>query len=711
MTRPRRILVALAAAAALVVLGLWSWPRTRVTPAEARYVGRASCARCHAAQAAGFAGSDHDRAMDAASEATVLGRFDGSTLEHHGIVSTMFRDGDRFVVRTQGRDGKLADFTVSHVFGADPLQQYLVDFEDGRRQCLPIAWDVAEQRWFHLYPDDAFPPGDSLHWTGRDQNWNWMCAECHGTGVVRGYDEAHDRYATTAAEWDVSCEACHGPGSAHVDWAEGSALARLLVADRGLVADLARQGPQLEVCARCHSRRGPLTASSHAGEGFHDSYRLALLDTGLYEADGTIRDEVFEYGSFLQSRMHREGVRCTDCHDPHAGTLLASGNALCVRCHDATRYDLPAHHHHTPGSAGAACVACHMPQRTYMRVDERRDHSFRVPRPDLGVAHGTRNACNDCHRDRGVDWAAAATAAWRGGRPPYESPFTRQGTWTAAFAARAHGGGDAAARLRALAADREQPGIIRASALEQLGGDVVHDGVALADLALDPDPLVRAAVARAGRALDGEARLALLAPLLDDAVRVVRIDAARSLVAGREHALPEALRESFERAFAELEASLAASADRPETMVTRGAIREERGDHAGAEAAYRRAIALDPASVPPRLDLAVLLDATGRGAEAVEHLRAAVVAAPAFAPARYNLALALAAIDGQEGEALAQLEIAAEGMPDHARLFYNLGLLRQRAGDATGARAALLRARELAPEDPDVTAALAALGR
>ena len=46
-------------------------------------------------------------------------------------------------------------------------------------------------------------------------------------------------------------------------------------------------------------------------------------------------------------------------------------------------------------SAGAQCVACHMPTETYMQVDPRHDHSLRVPRPAQTVALGVPNACEE----------------------------------------------------------------------------------------------------------------------------------------------------------------------------------------------------------------------------------------------------------------------------------------------------------------------------
>jgi hypothetical protein len=121
---------------------------------------------------------------------------------------------------------------------------------------------------------------------------------------------------------------------------------------------------EIETCAHCHSRRGPIWADVPAGAPIGDGYRVALLDDNLYFPDGQIRDEVYEYGSFLQSRMFHAGVTCSDCHEPHSLELWAPGNGVCAQCHAPEKYDVVAHHRHEPQSTGAQCVLCHMPTGT-----------------------------------------------------------------------------------------------------------------------------------------------------------------------------------------------------------------------------------------------------------------------------------------------------------------------------------------------------------
>jgi predicted CXXCH cytochrome family protein len=483
------------------------------------FVGGAKCAACHPQQAEAFRASDHARAMQPATPQTVLGNFDQASITHRGVTSTFFRRDEKFMVRTDGPDGQPGEFEIAYTFGVDPLQQYLIPFPGGRLQSLGLAWDTRPkgaggQRWFHLYPGVTLRPSDPLHWTGREQTWNFQCAECHSTALRKGYDLAANRYTTTWAELTVSCEECHGPGSAHVGWAEArpagtprtDAMGLLVRLGRGdgawTIKDTARgiaewagpprSGAELDVCARCHARRRPIVDPHPYGRPFLDTHVPALLEPGLYHADGQTLGEVYEWGSFVQSRMHRAGVTCSDCHEPHRTALRASGNGVCAQCHLPAKFDAPAHHHHRVGSEAARCVSCHMVAQTHMGVDPRRDHSFRIPRPDLSVSLGTPNACTGCHETRTPQWAADRIQGWRGADRPVAPSFAP------ALDAARRGRPEAGPALTALASDRSQPGIARATALTHLAEfQGAAAGAAVESALRDPDPLVRMAALRA----------------------------------------------------------------------------------------------------------------------------------------------------------------------------------------------------------------------
>ena len=687
------------------------------------YVDESGCAGCHAAQHRAWTGSHHDLAMQDASEQSVLADFNSARFNYAGVTSRFFRRDGKYVVTTDGPDGKLADFEIRHAFGVKPLQQYLIELPGGRLQALSIAWDTQRKRWFHLYPGERVDYRDELHWTKPAQNWNHMCGECHATDYHKNYDATTGSYKTTAARFDVGCQACHGPAARHDAWAKraGDDAARAAHGSRkqDFSVDLAAKDSRLQIdtCARCHSRRSTLSADYRHGAPFMNTHLPAVLSERLYHADGQIQDEVYEYGSFLQSRMHAKGVRCSDCHDPHSTKLRASGNALCVTCHNATTpaagahidirglqhkdYDSPTHHFHKSGQPGAQCVDCHAPVHTYMVVDPRHDHSFRIPRPDLSVAIGTPNACNQCHNKQSPKWAAEAVAKW------YGSNRRQVPHYGVALDAGRHAKPGAVSGLIRLVEDASQPAIVRATALDVLSRYPGRSALAALQRSLhDSDPLIRRAAVQGQEQLPPVDRVAELAPLLSDPVRSVRIEAARLLApAPAQAGLDGKYKKSFDQALAEFEAAQTVNADRPEALANLGNLYLSRGELARAEQAYRQAITLDPHFVPASANLADLYRASGRDTEAERVLREGLRTVPGAAGLHEALGLALVR-QGNKGEALAQFAAAMKAAPDDPRHAYVYAVALHGAGRAPEA-IRLLEATAKRHGDRDVLLALA----
>jgi len=682
------------------------------SPENESYQGSSACRSCHAEAFAKWSGSQHERAMQVASDDTVLGNFEDARFTKDGEEFRFTRRDGEFFVETRLDDGDAREFPIDYTFGVEPLQQYLVRFPNGRFQALSVAWDTRPaskggQRWFHLYPDQRLRPGDPFHWTGSYQTWNHMCAECHSTNLQKHFDSETDRYATTWSEIDVACEACHGPGSRHVAEAlAGSAS----VAPMPVHFSRGDSHQQVDTCAPCHSRRRRVSAEDRAGRPLLDDFLPVTLREGRYYSDGQILDEVYVYGSFVQSRMYAHGVACSDCHDPHSLELRATGNALCMQCHSPEgnprfasltkkAYDTPEHHFHTPGSEGAQCVNCHMPAKTYMEVDPRRDHSFRIPRPDVSARIGTPNACTGCHTDRTSEWAAEAVLARSG--PPVE-PDTSD--FAPVFDAARHGDPSTISALTTIARDSDRPAIVRATALELLsafGPTTATVALALFD---DPDPWVRAMAARSLAIVEPDVQVAKGAPLLTDRIRAVRTEAARAMAATPIDS-PK-LRRARDAALAEYVESQRAESDTPSANLNLALVSAETGDSETAIDLYRKALELDPDFYPARANLAVLYGTLGRRNEAERLLREGIAREPDRGDFHYSLGLLLAE-GGRFESAAGHIRRAAELLPDRARVQYNHGLAELEIGNREEAERALLEATRLAPQDPEIMYALA----
>ncbi len=655
------------------------------TGPTATFVGAGICATCHAKESASWTGSHHDLAMQAPTKDTVLGDFSGKTLRHGLEAFTFKHSGDVYEVVVK-IGSKSKSYPVRFVFGVFPLQQVLLDVGAGHLQALSVAWDSRPaleggQRWFHLQAEENVMVGSALHWQGPQFNWNFMCADCHSTNIDKNYKRADRSYATTYSEMNVACEACHGPGSEHVKAAranKGSAeapgfqkmlkhSARSWVFTEGLPIarlDDATESPEVEICAPCHSRRsdlGPVRGSS-----FHDRYRLALLDEKLYFADGQIKDEVYVYGSFIQSRMHSAGVICSDCHDPHTLKLRKPGNELCIGCHRSEVYNATTHHFHEVNTPAAECVSCHMPERLYMVVDGRRDHRFNVPRPLISKQFSSPDPCTGCHKDKDHAWAQSAINSNRKDAP-------KANISTALHMAREELPGSQAALIK-LINDPVNSGLERATAVSMLV-QFPWTGIAkvLKKVSTDKDPLVRRAAATVSARIPLNVRFRLIGNLLVDEARSVRIEAAAAYVGEDVSAIAEESRGSITKALTELVATGTSNADRVEGLASLANIRAARGDVIAAEKRYVEALDVDPSYSVGYVNLADLYRATGREAEALKLLDSARNKAGDRAVIEYALGLSRVR-SGNKLEAIASLGAASAMRPRNSRYAYAYGV-------------------------------------
>jgi tetratricopeptide (TPR) repeat protein len=655
------------------------------------YMGDQVCKSCHEAEYADWAGSHHDLAMQEANDSTTLGNFNNVTFTSHQVTSRFYQKDGKYFVNTEGTDGQFGDFEVRYTFGVTPLQQYLVEFPGGRLQCLHTAWDSEKNVWFDLMPGDRLPPDDWLHWTKGSMTWNTMCADCHSTNLQKNYDETTDAFQT---KWDiinVSCEACHGPGEQHVEYANSKDYEKgKKVAGSFMYQPIGQNKQELvDDCARCHSRRGPITeVYDHTGS-FLDHYVPSIIAPALYHADGQILEEVYVYGSFLQSKMYGREVNCNDCHNPHSLKLKFEGNALCIQCHLPENYDNATHHFHEAGTEGAACVSCHMPGRIYMGNDFRRDHSFRVPRPDLSEKYGTPNACNDCHDDQSFAWQSEAIVKWYGpDRPLHFSPVLTA----------AHSGDYAVLpELLALIGDDSIPDIIKASAVQIIGNiNLPETNQKVLEAIKSKDPFIRHTAINALAQYPQEERLQYLTPLLSDSIRAVRIRAAYTLADVPDHLFVGKEKEAFQKAITEFETSLSVQSDFPSGQLMKGQYFHKKGDLVLAEKAYREAIRQDPYLAQPFFYLANLKYNEKDIKAAQKFFESAIQNDSNYVEAHFSLGLLQAETDNLPAAEVSLSKAAT--ISGNPRYYYNWGLTLQNLQKPKEAEQAYLTALSIDPQ-------------
>jgi len=659
----------------------------------------ADCGGCHQIQQSEWTGSHHARAMTEPAPSTVKGRFGNRTTpvsaQHMGLAADFFQEpqGDRttYLVRLR-RGDQVEQYAIAYTFGFYPLQQYLIAGERGKFQVFPFAWDdrpEAEggQRWFTQYPDEDIRTDDRLHWQQPLQTWNGMCADCHSDGLKRNYDLKSDSFATTFKSINVDCLSCHDDKSRPHQEAPTAAVAASGGWHREVGQSTAHwQGPDrdnrfMDTCFACHSLRSPLTDGFSSDRAYLDQFKPNQQQTPGYYPVSQIREEVYVYGSFLQSRMFANGVNCLDCHNPHSLKLNVEGNGLCTKCHGPEVFDTVDHHGHAAASSGSQCTSCHMPQRNFMVVDERADHRFNVPRPDWTGEYGVPNACNQCHTDESPEWAATAWNRWHGGFKP--RPAER------AYLELQSGKAVTLQQHLATINDKSLPVIKRATALALLANR--NDNPAPSQLSAyvsHENPLLRYAAAMAAARLDPRQKSELLLPLLTDPVAAVRLEAVTQLLGSP---VPAEKRTLFETEVARLFAVNDQAGWRAEGRLNNGLFAAQLGRLADAERYYQGAIGIEPYFPAAYVNLADLYRATGEPKKEEDLYRQALQKLPGSALLRYAHGLFLVRKSSYE-LAATELAQAHELEPANPQFTYAYALVLDRNGRLGDAIAVLHKA-------------------
>ncbi len=662
------------------------------------YVGSAQCKTCHLQEFEDWETSDHFRAMELPNDSTVLGNF---TADYHadGVKNHFFKKDGKYYINTQGRDGKNADVEVKYTFGFYPLQQYLIEQPGGKLQATRVSWDSKNNKWFHQYPNQKIASNDWLHWTGNGQNWNTMCASCHSTNLQKNYDFAKDEYHTSFSEINVACESCHGAGSKHLEYiASDEYKSGNKLAYSGLSEVTSKTNTlQIKNCAPCHARKTDVSEQAIFSEELLDNMIPAMISNENYQADGQILNENYEYGSFAQSKMYHNNVTCSNCHNPHSGKLLLAGNAMCLSCHQP-KYDSPSHHFHTANTKGAECINCHMPERTYMGNDQRRDHSFRIPRPDQSVVYNTSNTCNGCHTKQSAKWAADIIVKKYGPKRAYHfSDDLLPGSLL---------NEKSEYHLVKLISDTAQPEIARATAAFYLGSIVTSkSAAALLGSLKDLKALVRYQALRSLENFSPEIWVESAQECLSDKVRAVRIAAADLYHRLPPQAIPVAAKAAYAAADVENRKFLQYQTDFAVGNVMMADFELQAGDYGNAIQHYVRALEKDNQMNYARLNLSAAYNSVGNNKEALNTLQFAEKLDQHNDRIYYNLGLLYYEM-GDAKKAMFNFDKAVKLKSTNPDLYYNYGLLLQQTNQHKLSEEVLKNGYSMNPNSAKITYAL-----
>ena len=662
------------------------------------YTGDNECRSCHVKEFDLWKGSHHDLAMQVANDSTVLGNFDDVKITIDGVAYFFYKKNVEFYVDIKELDGSENQYKIEYTFGVTPLQQYLVDFDKGRKQVLRVTWDVIEKKWYHQYPGDKIAAHDWLHWTRGAQNWNTMCAECHSTNLKKNYFVEKDSFHTTYSSINVSCEACHGPAEKHLKWASSDpALGYSFMLSGKTQID------QLNLCAPCHARRSKLTKNLEPGKYFDDQYLLQNLSSNYYHIDGQINEEDYVFGSFVQSKMYANRIKCSDCHDSHSLQLKVSGNKLCMQCH-VPKYNSAAHHFHEENTDGASCINCHMTSKYYMGNDLRRDHSFRVPRPDQSIKYNTPNACNTCHNDKTNKWASEAIKKWYG--PNRTSHFSDALLLSNSSEINVN----ERKLLNDFINDLNYPAIARATVIENLIYTTDLEFKTLLEALKDSSAAMRFNALAKFRNLPPQDRLSVALNHINDTTKLVRIGAAQLVVGLDITSLNESDRSNVNRSMNEWENMLYSNADFSTGRMQLGDYYLQTNDINTAIGHYQKAVEMDSLLTPVYTNLATAYSINGQVDQALKTLNTWIIIDPESGRAFYLRALLNFELKENE-KAVSDLKMAIKLNPNDSRSLYNLATFYFQQKELTKAEFQINRAIKIESNNPDFKYLLALIYR
>lgn len=665
--------------------------------------GQAECVSCHTDSHQQWKLSDHAKAMAIATDTSVVADFNQAKIDYFTQTVEFFKQSGKFKAKiSEGGETKKV-YTLAYTFGFYPLQQFLVEGEQGKKQVFPFTWDSRPkeeggQKWYHLHAHEWIGEKDRLHWQQPLQNWNGMCADCHSDELKRQYNPADDSFKTEFSNINVGCVSCHSMSADHKQqvelesyspkespqgqWTrkEGEKIAHWEGAQR--------DNEFIQNCFACHALRSPLTDGFTADKPFLDQFMPEFLMPPLYHADGQIKEEVYVFGSFMQSKMHAAGVNCLDCHDKHSYKVKTKTNGLCLQCHESQTYDVKDHHHHPQDSAGAQCVNCHMPETTYMGVDDRRDHSFVIPRPQLSEQFGVPNACTQCHQEQNNQWAMSALKTWNGEQPEVSAALRSYMLQHSGelLGQKAH---------YQLITSPSLDVMKRATLVRMLAwrSDPL-DAAWFSQIIASKEPLIRLAAAQVANLLPPEQRYTRVKILLGDRYKAIRIAAAQSLLDVYANVKDAGV---FKQAFEEYQTFADVNSWRAEGRLNKGNGEMRMQALDDAVSSFIKTIEIEPYFDAGYINLADLYRARQQPQKVAEVLQKGLNNLPDSASLNYSYGLYLVRQKSYQN-ALTYIEKASKAYPQNMQYLYTRALLLDNLQQSKAAIKLLMANRDMLKE-------------
>jgi predicted CXXCH cytochrome family protein len=618
-------------------------PPSAATAPSATLVGATACQSCHRQAHETWKSGRHSKMIQPATPASVKADFSTDSVTLKGRRYRLRAANGEFFITESFLSGRPREHKIEYTLGSRRIQHFLTTIDNGWMVILPPSWDVARQQWFDnmeiVRPDE--------HDGTLVQLWNKNCVGCHVSQQENNYQPATRRYATTWTDFGTSCERCHGPGSAHVR-AHTGVQAGSTISGQAIVRPTRLDAKTSSmICAQCHSLRDVIAPGYVAGADYFDHFQPLLehrpqkADDPAYWADGRPRRFSNDAIGLWQSQCFLQGgATCTSCHRAHLpdvdrnAQLAPSNNALCTQCHQAIGAEVTAHTRHAAGSAGSACVECHMPKTVMSIKATMRDHTIGLPAPENTVAFNIPNACTGCHTDRKAAWAVEALDQWwpAGRRAKF---VERAQVFTAARAQRTN----VLDRLIALGADSRQGPLIQANAVGYLGSykDPRVLPALLAAATADHPALRSAALTSLGQLADGDAPRTAIARALDDPRRAVRMSALMSLVNRGGGPIGPADLPRFQAASREFAARARPHQDDARIQRDLGLVQLLASDVDSAAEALQISVALEPGRPSSRFLLAMARVGQGRTEEARALLKQVPSSDPYYKAAQASL--------------------------------------------------------------------------